>query len=324
MNQLAEKIRSIIVSYKESAESDSIILNGKTIRIDKTAFQTITPKTEEITINYIDGGQAELLKAPNFSVQAIRIFTCTYKGNKRIAQEKNYFYTIITATGENNITYKTEIIGEKKQLLKEADLTMASTDSTIRTGTERAEISRMGNVARRFTELATAAHVAGEVDYVMIDGTLEQTLTNENSYLKKLPKNVCALAKTSTIFTTTGNAATAALDELSPQTAWNYPLTTEEDRTTSFVKLHQKSDRIFRFETLGNSNILPLLAAQSTDPLFLGYPYPLIWADKNARISNHEAAMLKTQLLARLGKDEKKIKKYLDATNAHDILDSIG
>ena len=70
--------------------------------------------------------------------------------------------------------------------------------------------------------------------------------------------------------------------------------------------------------------MLPILAAHSTDPLFLGYPYPLIWTDKNARISNHEAAMLKTQLLARLGKDVNNIKKYLNAANAHDVLDSIG
>lgn len=324
MDQLAEKIRSIITSYKENPENGSIILNRTTIPINNARFQVITPEIEEKTVAYIDGGQAELLKAPNFSVQCIRIFTCIYRENKRIAQEKIDFYIVVTATGENNITYKTEIIGEKKPKIDEADMTLTSNDATLRTGTERAEISRMGTVARRFAELATAAQVAKEVDYVVMDGTLELTLTNENNYLKKLPKNVCALAKTSTIFTTKGNAATAALSELSPQTMWNYQLKTEENRTISFVKLHSKSDYIFRFETLGNNDILQLLAAQSTDPIFLGYPYPLIWTDKNARISNHEAAMLKTQLFVRLGKDINKIKKYLNAANAHDVLDSIG
>ena len=66
------------------------------------------------------------------------------------------------------------------------------------------------------------------------------------------------------------------------------------------------------------------LVSISTDPTFIGYPFGLIQADAFARISNHEAELTATRLKVLAGKDWQKIEPFLQANNAHDILDSIG
>ena len=63
------------------------------------------------------------------------------------------------------------------------------------------------------------------------------------------------------------------------------------------------------------------LTGNCTDPIFIGYPYGLIEADKVARISNNEKESLKTMFLIKL--KSKNIEKYLNSANAHEILDRI-
>lgn len=324
MDTLFEKIKHSLARCTAPSEHDSILLNGQEFPIDKSQFRPIEQKQASGTITFIDGGQAELLKAPNFSLQFIRIYACTFKDKTKATQHKHEFFLLATAQGGADITYQADLFPlQNEKIIAESDLAFNSMDPTIRTGTERADISRIGGVARRFAELVLASRLATETGTAILDGTLEQTLGKEQNYLAKLPGNVAALAKTTSIFTAKGNSAAALLNNLGPAATWHYQVTQEKQRTISFVKLHHQSDYVFRFETLGNSDVLPLLAAHSTDPVFLGYPYGLIWADQNARVSNQEAAMLKTQFLLKLGKDAKKIKKYLNAANAHDILDHI-
>ena len=129
------------------------------------------------------------------------------------------------------------------------------------------------------------------------------------------------------MFTANGNSAAALLSEYGPGYVWIYNIGENGRRFISCVKLHPKSDYIFRFETFDSKNsdeIVSYLAANSSDSVFLGYPYGLIWADKTARIANQELDSFKTQLFVNLGKDALKLKKYLNAANAHGILDSIG
>ena len=71
------------------------------------------------------------------------------------------------------------------------------------------------------------------------------------------------------------------------------------------------------------NKICSLLSLNAKDPVFIGYPYGLVEADKLARISNQEADLLKTQLMVSFGKDWKKVKNSLNSMNAHQILDNI-
>ena len=63
------------------------------------------------------------------------------------------------------------------------------------------------------------------------------------------------------------------------------------------------------------------IASNCCDPIFVGYPYGLVEADRIARVSNQEKESLKTIFLVKLR--NKNIEKYLNAANAHEILDKI-
>ena len=95
-----------------------------------------------------------------------------------------------------------------------------------------------------------------------------------------------------------------------------------------FVKLNSRSDYVFRLDVARTREydireIVSLLADNSRDPVFLGYPYGLIEADRFARVTNREKEGLFMELVVRLKSDYKRIKPYLNSLNSHGILDSI-
>ncbi|MBI5036646.1 hypothetical protein HZC09_04855 [Candidatus Micrarchaeota archaeon] len=81
------------------------------------------------------------------------------------------------------------------------------------------------------------------------------------------------------------------------------------------VKLHP-AGRTFRFEAFKeNADAVPwrTLAENGKDPSFLGYPYALIDADRNARVTQNEALSLKSLLAAALPETA----KLSEQTDAH-------
>ena len=243
------------------------------------------------------------------------------QGEKKIKQRKQEFFLLTTAKShKEEIWYESKIFYEgqnlvkgKFSLLQESDLFVSSQDAYLKTGLERAPLVKVTSMARRFAELALAAEIAPQADYILLDGTLEKTYPQEEKFLQQLPKNTAALAKSSALFTSAGNNPAVLLQKKSPSGCWSYALNNQ----TAFVKLHEKSKHIFRFE--GASEILPKLLCQCTDATFLGYPYGLILADQLARVSNEEKKSLQMRFL--LDKENKEILEYLSTGNAHDILD---
>jgi hypothetical protein len=202
------------------------------------------------------------------------------------------------------------------KLVREEDLFISSNDASIKSGLERAPIAKITNIARRLAELSLATEMQDKVDFVVLDGTLEKTFTNEEAYLSRLKENVTALAKSSSLFTVNGNSPLILLNKLCSEGTWSYFL----ENKSYFVKLHEKTKHVFRFE--GNKEVLPFLVDNSSDALFLGYPYGLILVDQFARVSNEEKNSLKMNFL--LKAENKEIAEYLNSSNAHDILDHLG
>lgn len=307
MKEIIDSLKNIIPSSQE----DEIIINGKATPIKKENFQPITP--EQKTLAFVDGGQAQLFSAPNFSLDIIRIYAAIYQNKTKTKKIQKQFY-LLTKTNEN-LEFQSEIFGD--QIINKKDLQLNSLDPTLKQGTQRASIKQIANLARRFSELEICRQIAPEVDFVILDGNLEITSTNENKYLKQLPENVCSLTKTSTVFSKKGNSAAGILNEISPDTEWLYPA----GKNNFFTKLNQHSHYVFHFQ--GSPKALNALIPLSNDPVFPGYPYPLIYVDKFARITNQEKEFLKTQLITKLGNDYNKLKKYISALDAHSILDNI-
>jgi len=135
------------------------------------------------------------------------------------------------------------------------------------------------------------------------------------------------------MMTNNGNSVAALLQDIGEDTWSYYPLvhstTSSHQADIAFLKLHEKTQHVFRFEIYKEQNelindVIALLKQQSHDPVFFGYPYGLIQADAFARITNKEKEYVLTKFLARFGNDFQKLKKYMTAIDAHSILDSIG
>ena len=308
--------KELKLKIRQFPVSDQIIFNNRLIEIDKYHFQSIPETSSSKSIAFIDGGQAEILSAGNFCLSFIRVGAVVYFQQKKIKDHLHEFYLLTTAKYENNdLLYEAKIFPSKgEKIIDESDLIISSTDNSIKTGQERASITQVTSIARRFTELALASKVSADI--IVMDGTLESSYHHEEKYLAKLPEHACALAKSSSLFTASGNSPSILLNKLNPLGNWGYFL--EQD--TYFVKLHQRSKHVFRFT--GNRDFLPYLMENSQDALFLGYPYGLIVADKFARVSHEEKKSLKMNFL--LKADNREIAEYLSTTDAHDILDNLG
>ena len=219
-------------------------------------------------------------------------------------------------------------------------MSFSSFDHTLMLGINRAEISSVANAIRRFAELKLAKVISdGKIaDVIVLDGNLQSTITNENKYLNELyascEKNnviLSALSKTTSLFTDNGNLLSVVLGSISSLSSWFYHPIVEISNTNHkaemfFVKLHDKSKHIFRFEIFNvqkakAEETINALACNCVDPIFIGYPYGLVEADKIARISNQEKESLKTIFLVKLR--NRNIEKYLSSANAHAILDRI-
>ena len=313
LNELSLYLKGKINQF---SSKDSIIINNKIIAVKEDNFfpisSLISPENTK-TISFIDGGQAEILTAANFCLSLIRVGSVTFRNLEKINSEKKEFFLLTTAKyQEDDLYYEARIFGDK--LIDESDLNISSNDQSIKTGLGRASIIKVTNMARRFAELSLAKQTPA--DFVVLDGILEPTFKNEERHLNKLSQNVTGLAKSSSLFTTSGNSPVVLLNKICPSGCWNYKF----DEKTSFVKLHPQAKHIFRFE--GSKEVLPHLIQNCGDALFLGYPYGLLLADKLARVSNQEKSSLMMRFL--LNKDNKDVADYLTTSNAHGILDNLG
>jgi|TARA_B100001964_G_scaffold224653_1_gene271709 hypothetical protein len=342
--------------------------NYKPFNFDKNNFHEIKNIESNNKIAFIDAGSSEIIKSSNFSLNLIRVYYTIYQNNKRINAKKQDFYAFVYTkniddelyynaefidynlksdnyNNENNNLIKNEIKNnnEKNIFPNNEDLLLSSLDKTIKQGITRASISNMSGVIRRFAELKAASSVIDLLnndDIIVLDGSLQCTFTNEKKYFEKLyekasNKNIiiCGLSKTTTLMTDKGSSIANALNKLNQKGKWLYnPIadikSNQHKAEMSFVKLHESSKYIFRFEIYKEqkqhlNNIISLIANNCKDSVFIGYPYGLIEADRNARISHQEKQMLLTLFSTKLGKDWEKIKQSISSINAHEILDSI-
>lgn len=308
IDEISKHLKQVIAKY---SEEDSLVFNNKIIKINKDNFTEIKESSGK-TIAFLDGGQAEIISTGNFCLSFIRVGALVFLDNKKIRDYRQEFFLLTTARYDNDdLLYKSKIFGDN--IIEENDLLISSNDSSIKTGWERAPINKISSMARRFAELSMARKV--EADIIVLDGTLESTYKNEEKYLN-LPGNVCSLAKSSSLFTTSGNSPIILLNKIGLEGCWSYFI----EGNSYFVKLHPNSRHVFRF--MGDEESLPCLRENSKDALFLGYPYGLIAVDRFARVSNSEKKNLAANFLLR--KENKELAEYLSTTNAHEILDSLG
>ena len=302
----------------------------------------IKPIQQEAKIAFIDGGNTEIICSSQCSLQLIRIYYCIYQKNKRIASKKHDFFLLTRAFEED----------QKRKLLMETfntdlfpkNMIMDAADPSLRDGSQPASCSKMGNIIRRFAEIKVATQLTDAIDAndsIILDGTLQATLTNEQELLDSLFHNakekkiaIAGLAKTNTLITIKGTPVTSVIEHLTNLPKWYYhPLVniTSPDHKAELyiIKLHESAKHRFRLEIDKEhnhqaENLISLLAKNAKDPVFLGYPYGLIDADRFARVSNKEQEYFKTLFMTHAGKDWQSISQSLANKDAHQIIDAIG
>lgn len=286
-------------------------------------------------IIFIDGGNAEILSSPNLCVHFIRVFHTIYKERKRSSCSSDEFYVFCSARNINNsVFYSAKLFRSRSKTLTDSffstDFLFNSLDSRLCEKDARLDISRVPGMIRRIAELSTALLLAGKSKAccIVIDGDLTARISEEDKIInavrnvaKQNNVSVCALSKTSNLLTSNGGSVIALLDRKAPAGSWYY------SGPVCFAKLHPKSGYIFKLETIDPEsnleNIFSLLAANSNDPVFLGYPYGLVEADRFARVSKSEQEMLRTMFMAKAGKDWSSIETASKALDAHSVLDNI-
>ncbi len=327
--------------------------NFKTI--GKAECQDPAPK-----IACVDGGNLPLLQTPSFAVQFERVYCNCFSGGERVKlgdselPSRIEFFAVVTSSNSGEgITYETHLIplneDYKKFLPDEGDLVFDSYDETMRTGMERMEIPRVGDVARSFAEWKLSRFVASELktgDVLVRDGTLHAPYTNQSSYAdaaydaaRKSGAIFCGVSKTSHLYTTSGLPLVAAISRLARdrgiQAPWYYEHIVDikdpsHKADLNFAKLNAASDYVFRVEILkgqeeSKERAMSALAGNSRDVSFPGYPYGLVDADKNARVSYEELDALRLLLYSEMSKSGgfEAFKDFLAGSEAHEWLNRV-
>ncbi len=304
-------------------------------------FKPINMVNSKRKLAFIDGGNCELIGAPNFSIQLNRIYFNIFQGKRRIPKttipEKIEFFSATSANfRKDQIYFDTSIFPMTDEISKflprASDLSFSSTDRRLMIGTSRADIARVASIGRRFAEWEYAKHIIenelDEGDILVMDGTLRAAFTNESNYAKEAYKVAIekgaiysGLSKTSRLYTTTGLSLLGALRKLANdfkiESIWYYypvaeSLSPEHKAAIFIVKLNDNSQRIFRYEI--NAEQVKLLSASdinevmcqlsinSSDVSFPGYPYGLIDADYNARVRHEEVETYRIMLMTEISK----------------------
>jgi len=348
-NQLIEGVLSSVNNQLYLKADSFIRLNEEglsNIKLSKDNFQTIKNENSKNTsingvlpisslkIAFIDGGNTQIIDAPGLVVSFIRVYHTIYKNNERIDCKKKEFFVVITAYEENdNLIHKAELFsneGEEKQV-------MLFNEDDIFKNSKKDFNKGIACHVTNILELKEAMHlIKQDKDCVIVrDGTLQPATIHEKVLFNNIfdDGKICGVAKTTNLLTDKGNTASRALINLEKEnnieSPWFYHVEGENlacKFNIGFVKLHEKSNYVFRFEALKGFDIDPilsLLVENSKDPAFLGYPYGLVEADRFARATNNEQEYYKMIFMSKLGGKFNDVLNFENASNAHDILDNM-
>ncbi len=275
------------------------------------------PDAEIKDVFFIDGGQATLFETPEMLIGVIRIAVIKQNGNRTALVERQQNYVVIhTSFEESGLCYEAMIVGGQSFKIN-------PNESALKDGVVRASFSKVLDVLRKKAELDKAAEHLGE-SLVVLDGELDAKAELEKESLSKLKGKIVGVVKSQSQITNTGASLYSALLDMAPESSWWYwPVMESKNADWIIAKLSSESYQPYRIEMLPKANkeeILAILRTCSQDLSLPGYPYGLLVADQHARVSEQEAALLKTMLVSELSKETKLLK---DSFDTHEMLNRI-
>ncbi len=292
------------------------------IKIDESRFHQLGMFSQG-QLWAIDGGNCSLVRSPGLCVDFIRVCGCYYEEKKRKKVIKKEFFVITRAETEPP-RYVCELIGDYRERIY---------IDAVQDKISEVEIESIAGIIRRMQELRLCDEVMNAARVIVMDGSMEFRLEEEFNLINDIKKKailkgvlVGFLSKTSRMLTKDAHSLNSTLNELGPKSSWYYhPVfkITNFPGDICFVKLNSKSQYVFRLDFFEDIRRLASeLASNSDDPVFLGYPFCLIEADRIARVGNQEKEYLKTVFMNKI-RNRSKLSYLLANMDAHDKLDSI-
>lgn len=305
--------------------------------LSKDNFHSIKAKEGGRVISCVDGGNNIIFESPSECIHLIRVYFNLFKGRKRVKNVEPFSGYLVSKLQDDHIVStlypisSTIPIDKQQFILSKNDV-------------EGGGMVNAGHTVRRYLEWLAAGHAQSEYlnegDILVKDGALQTSVEEERTYAEEVYKNcidsgviITGIAKTSSLLTTSGYPLLAAVRILSQEfsdSMWYYnPLAKNKHPDHKgdmyIVKYHSGSEYVFRSEfhrdqKVPVDDVFEELAVQAKDPIFLGYPYGLVDADKRARVTDEEIKYLRTLGSSSMNKT---MRYRVNSMNAHDILSNI-
>lgn len=270
-----------LISKKEG--SDKVLSKKfKAIPFKKEYFSIIT-SSKARNVYSIDGGNSIIIDGGSWVISKIKIGVVEYNETRKIGQNVEIYYAFIVNKKNYEITITNERMEELKFDFEDYN---------------HLEIDEVPNKIMKLLEWESCKDLCKKEGlFILMDSPLEGEGEIEEGVINQVKESnntIVGFCKTSRMRTINGRSLLGVIHGMStPKTSWfYYPLYEDEKRVNTFiVKLNENSKfchKVQLFSKEKPSLVLPVLKYFAGDSETRGYPYPLMKADKVARVTHFE------------------------------------
>ena len=302
------------------------ISNAYPVPLSVKNFHRIEGSDEKKKLCFVDGGNNHIVIYPGGSIDLVRLYYSIFSKGEKI-EFGRYDFVLESRYNVNKKVYDVQIYD-----LNSSNLMNESMEIDERNLSEG--VREIAGFVRRLGEWLLTERIGKKCDYVVRDGSLQTTEKGEWEFQERAlnsVKGIIGISKTCSLITTRGYSLVAAIHHMALKNGirgpWYYNPVAKNITTIRgdmfIVKLHPYSQYAFRSEVYPESiseDIISQLIPLSADPTFLGYPYGLIDADINARVSDEEIKTYRSMLSDYLDEFSR---LEINAMNAHDIISEV-
>lgn len=306
-----------------------VLKGANPVPLDARNFHTLD-EVRGKRIGFVDGGNNILFLSPGQAIHMLRLYYSIFKDGKKV-EHGRYTFILDADYDASQQSFVTRIYDvDSSHLLPDK---MVILEEEI---DEREKIKGIGSYVRRLAEWLLLENIMDRCDILVRDGSLQTGQRRENEYAKRVfdklgSKVLVGFSKTCSLITERGYSLIASIHHLSKkngvQAPWYYNPIAKNISTIKgdmfVVKLHPFSEYVFRVEVYPEDRAAEALGAlipMANDPIFIGYPYGLIDADVNARITDEEAKMYKRIIY---NSADEFTRMQANAMNSHDKISEV-
>lgn len=311
IREVLERVQQIAAQHTSPPRLFHV--GSRKILFNKFFFSSILAQDQPRgTLSFVDGGNAEIIRAPHLSVHFIRTYAAVYLGMQRVSRQTREAFAIIHLKQKGDkLAYAVELLGAELDIPE-----IEINDPTLSTG-EQVSPHAVADVVRHCLEWQLIE--LQDAGCVIRDGALDECPQDRYRKVKDSTVMQIGVSKTTTALTDTGVSAPFFLSQQGREGAWVYDPKHDKSPFIGFALLHPLSKRVFRIDV--KNGTLPeaanILAPYCADASFVGYPYGLVDADRMAVITMQEQQYLRQLFLAKSGKLFEELEQ---AADAHDVL----